>query len=191
MPIEQYMRDQRIMRGVQRGVGSFTGSTALAALDLIGQVVYAIQSTAQFAHDIVTPTSHHQRLALTHGAHRHRSTGASGGQHHHNMMTLNNNYCFTNPSLPVAQPRDLREGVNAAYVVASQGIQATARNVSTAVMSAEGTAGQIGAVVSTAPSAMIEPVIVALQTVDAVRVGLRNQINKEARQNDQDKYKSQ
>src|SRR4051794_10244454 len=55
MPIDQYRRDQRIVRGIQRGAYAFTISTAMATLELANRVVYLLQASAQFAHDVVTP----------------------------------------------------------------------------------------------------------------------------------------
>ena len=43
LPIEQYQRDGRIVRGLQRGANSFTTSTAMAALELTTRIVHAIQ----------------------------------------------------------------------------------------------------------------------------------------------------
>lgn len=65
MPIDQYRKDKRVVRGIQRGASSFSSSTAMAMLDLTNRFVYLIQNTAQFAHDVVTPPSHHNRYALT------------------------------------------------------------------------------------------------------------------------------
>lgn len=55
LPIEQYRRDQRIVRGIQRGAYAFSISTAMATLDLANRLLNLIQCTAQFAHDVVTP----------------------------------------------------------------------------------------------------------------------------------------
>lgn len=43
LPIEQYQKDGRIVRGLQRGANSFTTSTAMAALELTNRIVQAIQ----------------------------------------------------------------------------------------------------------------------------------------------------
>lgn len=45
LPIEQYRRDGRIVRGFQRGAASFGTSTAMAALELTNRVVQTIQVT--------------------------------------------------------------------------------------------------------------------------------------------------
>lgn len=43
LPIEQYRKDGRIIRGLQRGAASFGTSTASAALELSNRLVQAIQ----------------------------------------------------------------------------------------------------------------------------------------------------
>lgn len=43
LPIEQYKKDGRLMRGLQRGAASFGSSTASAALELSNRLVQAIQ----------------------------------------------------------------------------------------------------------------------------------------------------
>lgn len=60
MPIDQYRKDRRIVRGFQRGASSFSSSTAMAAIDLTNRFVNIIQHTAQFAHDVVSPATHNR-----------------------------------------------------------------------------------------------------------------------------------
>ena len=43
LPIDQYRRDGRVMRGLQRGANSFTTSSAMAFLELTNRVVQMIQ----------------------------------------------------------------------------------------------------------------------------------------------------
>lgn len=43
LPIEQYQKDGRIVRGLQRGANSFTTSTVMAALELTTRLIYFIQ----------------------------------------------------------------------------------------------------------------------------------------------------
>ncbi|KAG8235903.1 hypothetical protein J437_LFUL010133 [Ladona fulva] len=50
LPIEQYQKDGRIVRGLQRGANSFTTSTAMAALELTSRLVNAIQFTGEEIH---------------------------------------------------------------------------------------------------------------------------------------------
>ena len=45
LPIEQYRRDGRIVRGFQRGAQSFMTCTAMSTLELTNRVVQTIQVT--------------------------------------------------------------------------------------------------------------------------------------------------
>jgi hypothetical protein len=45
LPIEQYQKDGRIVRGIQRGAQSFTARTALAALEITSRIIYLLQVT--------------------------------------------------------------------------------------------------------------------------------------------------
>lgn len=155
LPIEQYRRDRRLVRGIQRGAYSFSSSTAMATLDIANRFVSLIQSAAQFAHDVVTPPGHHQAtLAIQ------------------------------------AQPRDLREGVAAAYTVMRTGLHDTVREVTIAKMNADDMSGAIGGVVRQIPSTFIRPFIHASEATSNILVGIRNQITPDARKDDQDKWKN-
>lgn len=57
LPIDQYRRDGRVMRGLQRGANSFTTSSAMAFLELTNRVVQMIQVAAETAYDVVSPDS--------------------------------------------------------------------------------------------------------------------------------------
>lgn len=43
MPINQYRRDGRIMRGLQLGAQSFTSRTAIAALEITTRIIHILQ----------------------------------------------------------------------------------------------------------------------------------------------------
>lgn len=57
LPIDQYRRDGRVIRGLQRGANSFTTSSAMAFLELTNRVVQMIQAAAETAYDVVSPDS--------------------------------------------------------------------------------------------------------------------------------------
>ncbi|KAG7276950.1 LOW QUALITY PROTEIN: hypothetical protein CRUP_010270 [Coryphaenoides rupestris] len=73
MPIEQYRKDGRIIRGLQRGAASFGTSTASAALELSNRLVQAIQATAETVYDILSPTPPLTRYTITEGRPRPRA----------------------------------------------------------------------------------------------------------------------
>lgn len=158
MPIDQYRRDKRLVRGLQRGASSFSASTAMATLDLANRFVTLIQSAAQFAHDVVTPPT--------------------PGHRQQNLNAMN------------AQPRDLREGMAAAYAVMREGLHDTVRGVANAGMGAEDMSAAIGEVVRQIPSTLVRPLIHASQATSNVLVGMRNQLTPEARKDDHEKWKN-
>jgi autophagy-related protein 2 len=43
LPVEQYRKDGRIVRGLQRGASSFSTSTAMSFLELTNRVVQSVQ----------------------------------------------------------------------------------------------------------------------------------------------------
>lgn len=92
LPIEQYQKDGRIFRGLQRGANSFTTSTAMAALELTSRLIHAIQSTAETAYDMVSP-------------------GPSVRRKHKGQKGRRKRY---------SQPLDIREGMANAYMLVKE-----------------------------------------------------------------------
>lgn len=92
LPIEQYQKDGRIIRGLQRGANSFTTSTAMAALELTSRLIHAIQSTAETAYDMVSPGPSVRR----------KNKGQKGRRKRY------------------SQPLDIREGMANAYMLVKE-----------------------------------------------------------------------
>lgn len=93
LPIEQYQKDGRLVRGLQRGANSFTTSTAMAALELTSRIIHLIQATAETAYDMVSPGP---------SVRRRPHKGKKGRRRHY------------------TQPQDIREGMANAYMVVKE-----------------------------------------------------------------------
>ncbi|XP_041969393.1 autophagy-related protein 2 homolog A isoform X2 [Aricia agestis] len=100
LPVEQWRRDGRVVRGLRRGAASFTARAALAALDLTARLLHLIQATAETAFDMLTPSP---PLPLTARGRRARRRRADN-----------------------RQPADIREGVASAYTTVKEGFAETA-----------------------------------------------------------------
>ncbi|KAH9422374.1 Autophagy protein [Dermatophagoides pteronyssinus] len=161
IPIDQYRRDQRIVRGIQRGAYAFSVSTAMATLELANRLVVLIQNTAQFAHNVVTPP-----------------TPGNGHYNRHQLIPAS------------SQPRDLREGFTVAYTVIREGFHDTFRGMTNTNLVADDTVTVIGEVVRQIPSTVVRPIIHLSQATSSVLVGFRNQLTPEARKDDQEKWKN-
>uniref|UniRef100_A0A674CIT4 Autophagy related 2A n=1 Tax=Salmo trutta TaxID=8032 RepID=A0A674CIT4_SALTR len=169
MPIEQYRRDGRIIRGLQRGAASFGTSTASAALELSNRLVQAIQATAETVYDILSPTPPVNRY-ITEG----RPPSNRPRRAH--------------------QPADLREGVAKAYDTVREGMMDTAQtlcDVASRGHEQKGLPGAVGGVLRQIPPTVVRPLIVASEATSNLLGGIRNQIKPDARKEDFLKWRSE
>lgn len=165
LPIEQYRKDGRIVRGFQRGTASFGTSTAMAALELTNRMVRTIQAAAETAYDMVSPVVDE------------RDTKKVKRFSHYGLAH---------------QPVDLREGVAKAYTVVKEGITDTALTIyDTATREHEqrGMTGAVGGVLRQLPPAVVKPLIMATEATSNVLDGMRNQIHPDARQEESQKWR--
>ncbi|XP_005390453.1 PREDICTED: autophagy-related protein 2 homolog B isoform X2 [Chinchilla lanigera] len=165
LPIEQYRKDGRIVRGLQRGAASFGASTAMAALELTNRMVRTAQAAAETAYDMVSPGT----LSI-------EPKKAKRFTHHRLAH----------------QPVDLREGMAKAYSVVKEGIADTAQTIfETAAREHEsrGVTGAVGEVLRQIPPAVVKPLIVATEATSNVLGGMRNQIRPDVRQDESQKWR--
>uniref|UniRef100_A0A8C1YLM8 Autophagy related 2A n=1 Tax=Cyprinus carpio TaxID=7962 RepID=A0A8C1YLM8_CYPCA len=168
MPIEQYRKDGRIIRGLQRGAASFGTSTASAALELSNRLVQAIQSTAETVYDILSPTPPLTRY-ITEGRPTPRPRRTP-------------------------QPADLREGVAKAYDTVREGVIDTAQtlcDVASRGHEQKGLPGAVGGVLRQIPPTVVRPLIVASEATSNLLGGMRNQIKPDARKEDFLKWRTE
>ncbi|XP_060711503.1 autophagy-related protein 2 homolog A [Hemiscyllium ocellatum] len=167
LPIEQYRKDGRIIRGLQRGAASFGTSTASAALELSNRLVQAIQATAETVYDILSPTP-----PIT-------------------KATVDKRYLRKYKR--VQQPADLREGVAKAYDTVREGVIDTAQTiceVATRGHEQKGITGAVGGVLRQIPPTVVKPLIVATEATSNLLGGMRNQIKPDARKEDSLKWRT-
>lgn len=166
LPIEQYQKDGRIVRGLQRGANSFTTSTAMAALELTNRLVQAIQSTAEMAYDMVSPGP----------SVRQRIPGPKGRRRRYN------------------QPADIREGMANAYMLVKEGIGETAQTI-VRVASEEheqkGMSGAVGGVLRQIPPTVVKPIILATEATSNVLGGMKSQLVPDAKREAIEKWRSE
>ncbi|XP_077183581.1 autophagy-related protein 2 homolog A [Paroedura picta] len=169
LPIEQYRKDGRIIRGLQRGAASFGTSTASAALELSNRLVQAIQATAETVYDILSPTAPPMTRTLLDKKHTRK---LRRGQ----------------------QPADLREGMAKAYDTVREGVIDTAQaicDVATRGHEQKGITGAVGGVLRQIPPTVVKPLIVASEATSNLLGGMRNQIKPDARKEESLKWRSE
>ncbi|KAB0799030.1 hypothetical protein PPYR_06910 [Photinus pyralis] len=164
LPIEQYQKDGRIVRGLQRGANSFTTSTAMAALELTSRIIHLIQITAETAYDMVSP-----------GPSVRRRTKSKGRKKRY------------------AQPQDIREGMANAYMLVKEGIGETADNlvrVASHEHEQKGYSGAVGGVLRQIPPTVVKPIIIATEATNNVLGGMQSQLVPDARREAKQKWRT-
>lgn len=167
LPIEQYRKDGRLMRGLQRGAASFGSSTASAALELSNRLVQAIQATAETVYDILSPAVPVSRSLQDKRSGRKQRRGQP--------------------------PADLREGVAKAYDTVREGILDTAQticDVASRGHEQKGLTGAVGGVIRQLPPTVVKPLILATEATSNLLGGMRNQILPDAHKDHALKWRS-
>ncbi|XP_032229224.2 autophagy-related protein 2 homolog B isoform X2 [Nematostella vectensis] len=161
LPIEQYRRDGRVIRGLQRGANSFTTSSAMAFLELTNRAVQMLQSAAETAYDMVSPgpsVSPYRR-----GRHRLARQPADlreGVANAYNVVTKGLNRTASNIA-KVARDEHEEKGMT----------------------------GAVGGVLRQVPATMVQPLILATEATSNVIGGVRNQILPDARREAVEKWR--
>ena len=170
LPVEQYRRDGRIVRGLQRGTTSFSTSTSMAVLELTNRLVWLVQATAETACDIVSPADFHRSRE----------------------KYLNSWRGLEKQARRRRQPSDLREGFNNAVTVVNDGVTDTAYSIARVAQKEherKGLTGAVGGVIRHIPLTLVRPVAIASEATSNVLSGMRNQILPDARKEDEDKWR--
>jgi autophagy-related protein 2 len=164
LPVEQYQKDGRLAKGLQRGVSAFSTSAAMAVLKLTNRMVQALQGAAEFTYDMVSPGPSVQQQRRQSSAKKKRP-----------------------------QPSDIREGVTNAYNVVKEGLGDTAHTI-VRVASKEneqkGVPGAVGGVLRQIPPTLIvKPIILVAEATSNVLEGFRSQLEPEFKREAEEKWK--
>ncbi|KAH8305578.1 hypothetical protein KR059_001867 [Drosophila kikkawai] len=167
LPIEQYNKDGRIIRGFQLGAQSFTARTALAALEITSRIIHLLQFTAETTFDMLSAgPSLKKRKGGRHGGKRRRQ----------------------------GRPKDLREGVANAYTIVREGINDSANTLIEAAITEhdqKGYSGAVGAVVRQIPQLVVCPAVLATQATTNILGGAKSSLVPEAKLEARDKWKQE
>lgn len=205
LPIEQYKKDGRIARGIQRGTSSFAKSTALEALDLGARLATGTQVILERAEGALSGRAPQPVLdEPIHGQRTHETGGSSSDEDGEDEISRYAN-----------QPADVKEGISTAYRSLSREINSAAQTILAVPMEVYERSGNdvchphldllrrlepdvprvpfpqgpVRAVVRAIPVAVLRPMIGASEAVSKTLFGIRNTIDPNARKEMDDKYK--
>ncbi|TEB36380.1 hypothetical protein FA13DRAFT_1683755 [Coprinellus micaceus] len=185
LPISQYRKDGRIVRGVQKGATAFVKSTALEAIKLGARLATGTQVILE------------------------QTEGILGGEFDKTITTeaLQQQTFgdeFTLPSEEfdedaehiskyAQQPADIKEGVQSAYKSLSRNLNSAAQTILAVPMEVyerSGNEGPVRSVIRAVPIAILKPMIGATEAVSKTLLGLHNTLDPEVRLENEAKYKN-
>lgn len=188
LPIEQYRKDGRIAKGVQRGTNSFVKSTALEVMKLGARLATGTQVILERAEGVLGGKSGEDVVGQVQGL----STNAfgvdsgmlEGGSSSEDEQEAISRYAD--------QPESMKEGVQAAYKSLSKNVNAAAQTILAVPMEVyerSGDDGPLKAVIRAVPIAVLKPMIGTTEAVSKTLLGMRNSLDPSARRELDDKYK--
>jgi len=173
LPIEQYRKDGRIVRGLQKGTTSFTHSTTLSFLDVTNKFLTVIKFAAELAFDVMSPDGCVVYGKLPHPA---RDCKRKVGRAQVRRAR--------------GTPADFREGMLGAMQLVKEGLDETARSLAVAAGDRTGMAAAVGGVLRAVPSTMVRPVILGAAATSNLLDGMKNQISPDQRAEEEDKWRN-
>ncbi|KZT43992.1 hypothetical protein SISSUDRAFT_1057007 [Sistotremastrum suecicum HHB10207 ss-3] len=182
LPIAQYQKDRRVVRGVQKGATSFVKSTAMEAIKLGARLATGTQVILEHAENVlggrVKDTVTMEAIPSSGGFERRGSDEDSDSED------------------PISrygrQPKDLKEGLQLAYKSLSKNLNLAGQTILALPMEVHERADSEGparTVVRAVPIAILKPMIGATEAVSKTLLGLQNTLNPGLRRDVDTKYK--
>nr|ODN96840.1 hypothetical protein L204_03549 [Cryptococcus depauperatus CBS 7855] len=188
LPIEQYRKDGRVSKGIQRGANSFVKSTALEMMKVGARLATGTQVILEKAESILGGKLGENMVGQVRGSASERLFAESGlieeGSSSDDEEELVSRYAN--------QPNDMKEGVQAAYKSLSTNVNAAAQTILAVPMEVyerPRNNGPLKAVIRAVPIAVLKPMIGTSEAVSKTLLGMRNSLDPSARLELGDKYK--
>ncbi|KAL5490249.1 ATG2 [Sanghuangporus weigelae] len=185
LPIAQYKKDGRIIRGLQKGATAFMKSTAMEAIRLGARLATGTQVVleqtenvlgAQFSGPVTAEALQTPGVS--------DMTGVQSGESSASAEELYSRYA--------EQPTNVREGVQSAYRSLSENVKYAGQTILAVPMEVyerSGTEGPARAVIRAVPIAVLKPMIGASEAVSKTLLGLHNTLDPQAQIESETKYK--
>lgn len=200
LPISQYKKDGRIVRGVQKGATAFVKSTAIEAIKLGARLATGTQVILEQAEGVIGGQFENSVTAETLQFPAFDSDSLQEG-----MEEDSDTF-----SKYAEQPADIKEGMQSAYRSLHRNFNSAAQTIlavpmevyersgnevrsflisdATVVLNVL-TQGPVRSVIRAVPIAVLKPMIGASEAVSKTLLGLHNTLDPNVRQDNQAKYK--
>ncbi|GAA5935848.1 Atg2p [Sporobolomyces koalae] len=193
LPIEQYRKDGRVVRGLQKGAQAFAKQTTLEAINVGAKLANGTQVILEQAEHVLGAKFSHRVMADT--VTSPEPTVGSSSEVGFDPDDISDEEEVNNKarSRYAEQPADLRQGVASAYKSLGENFKEAAQTVLAVPMEVyerSANEGPVRAVVRAVPIAVLRPMIGASGAVSKALLGLRNTLDPDQQQGElEDKYK--
>ncbi|GJE87153.1 autophagy-related protein 2 [Phanerochaete sordida] len=184
LPISQYKKDGRVLRGLQKGSTAFVKSTAIEAIKLGARLATGTQVILEQAEHVIGGQFHDpimaEALSLPSG---YRALGDEFDEDPESEEPI---------SRYADQPANVKEGVVSAYHSLRRNFNSAAQTILAVPMEVyerSGNEGAVKAVVRAVPIAVLRPMIGASEAVSKTLLGLHNTLDPNVRAENEAKYK--
>lgn len=181
LPIAQYKKDGRIVRGVQKGATAFVKSTAIEAIKLGAHLATGTQVILEQAEGVLGGQFDNPITAETLQGDEFIPYGYGDEDEAADMI-----------SKYAEQPADIKEGVQSAYRSLHRNLNSAAQTILAVPMEVyerSGNEGPVRSVIRAVPIAVLKPMIGATEAVSKTLLGLHNTLDPNVRHDNQAKYK--
>ncbi|KAI0374905.1 hypothetical protein BV20DRAFT_1032957 [Pilatotrama ljubarskyi] len=182
LPIAQYKKDGRVVRGLQKGANSFVKSTAMEAIRLGARLATGTQVILEQAETVLGGQFKDQVTAET--LQIPVAVDIDEEDLDEDARELISKYAD--------QPTNVKEGVKSAYKSLKHNLNSAAQTILAVPMEVyerSGNEGPVRAVVRAVPIAVLKPMIGASEAVSKTLLGLQNTLDPNIRQENEAKYK--
>ncbi|KAF8163360.1 hypothetical protein B0H34DRAFT_764867 [Crassisporium funariophilum] len=182
LPIAQYKKDGRIVRGVQKGATAFVKSTAIEAIRMGAKLATGTQVILEQAEGILGGQFEVPITAET----LQMPVGDDFGLYESDDESLDL------ISKYAQQPADIKEGMQSAYKSLRRNLSSAAQTILAVPMEVyerSGNEGPVRSVIRAVPIAVLKPMIGASEAVSKTLLGLHNTLDPNIRHDNEAKYK--
>ncbi|KAI0082632.1 hypothetical protein K474DRAFT_1610655 [Panus rudis PR-1116 ss-1] len=184
LPIAQYRKDGRVVRGLQKGTTAFVKSTATEAIKLGARLATGTQVILEQAETVLGGQFKDQITAEAVQVNSLGSELIAEGLDEEDENELISRYA--------EQPTNVKEGVQTAYRSLRRNFNSAAQTILAVPMEVyerSGNEGTVRAVVRAVPIAVLKPMIGASEAISKTLLGLHNTLDPGVRLENEAKYK--
>ncbi|TFY83716.1 hypothetical protein EWM64_g299 [Hericium alpestre] len=187
LPIAQYRKDGRVVRGVQRGTKAFVKSTAMEAVKLGARLATGTQVILEQAENVLG-SQFNESITAEMMPVSPEDEGVMESSQEWGVDRETGDLI----SKYAEQPTDVKEGIQTAYTSLRRNLNSAAQTILAVPMEVyerSGNEGPVRAVIRAVPIAVLKPMIGASEAVSKALMGIHNSMDPDVRRENETKYK--